>query len=72
MGIDKNEYLRFVLDFASTVKKASFYSPTHPIVISSIENVFLKLQSLLQHCFKCPKLYFPILVLYSIYKKRLQ
>jgi len=44
----KNSYYRFVLDFISTVRKASFYPRRHPTVTSAIKNLYLELSEILK------------------------
>jgi len=44
----KDSYVKFVRDFISTVRRASFYPAKHPIVISSIKNLHLELLEILK------------------------
>lgn len=40
------KYIPFILDFVATVRKGALYSATHPVVIASAKECFLRLQEI--------------------------
>jgi hypothetical protein len=43
----KKKYLPFILNFSSLVKRAALYSPAHPVVVSSLREVYPQLADVL-------------------------
>jgi len=43
----KAHYIRFLIDFITTIRRVSFYSPQHPTVVGAVKNLFTELTVIL-------------------------
>lgn len=47
LSMPKDNYLQFIMAFVSTIRKASMFPQKHPVVSSSIKNIYVQLQNIL-------------------------